>query len=118
MLQREEIIANCIGADSYEYLSLILKYFDKNSGVVTNGLNFYSNNSNPPLISLLSSNHCNDEWVNLFLFDIWNCVESKARTKIEVNTLQEAFLTCNNAKWLQMIQKYADMTALASLLRF
>ena len=114
------MILNCIKDDSREYLSIILKNnnFDKNSNIVKDGLNFYSNNGNPPLISLLNSNHCNDKWIKLILFDIWKCVESKGETKIDVNTLQEAFLICNTPQWLQMIQEYADKTELRSKLDF
>ena len=115
----QEIIHSCVGSDSYEYLSLIIKYYYKNKLIIDNGLNFYDDLTlNPPFISLLSSKHCNDNWIKLILFKIWDNVLNTSKITIDIDILQTAILICNDPKWRDYIRQYADVTGIRAQLQF
>ena len=106
-----KIIGLCCLSDCYEYLSLILKYSYKNELCIINGINFVELFGQAPLIQLLESQHCTDEWINLILFEILNKISIK-KCKIKNKTLTIAKFICRNkllnSKWEDLINQYCD----------
>ena len=107
----QEIILYCIKSNSFEYLSLILKYMEKNKHCIENGINFeeYGSKSEPcpPLITLLKSDFINQEWLTLY-FELSN----QADVLVYEETLKDAIKLCDEMKldssYKSMIKEYMN----------
>ena len=65
----DNIIQTCCQLNCYEYLCLILKYFDKNEMFISNCLQWDKTVSSEHwLMELLRLPHCNEQWLQLLLF--------------------------------------------------
>ena len=67
-----QIIYTCVEYNYFDYLSLLLKYFNKNNIALKHGINYKSKYDDTVLLTLLESDYLNKrEWL-LLLFDICN----------------------------------------------
>ena len=67
------------------------------------------------LLVLIKSNHCDEKWLNLLLFGIYNCQKkSKRKVLIYQSDLIDAYKKCTfglkNDRWAKKIIQYAKQT--------
>jgi len=103
------LIFKAIENNCYEYLLLILKYQSKNKEVILDGLNFENKKESnlTPLMKLVKSKHCDDDWINLMLRGFGS---SKFFASKITKGVTEAIHYCKNElkneKWAETIQNY------------
>ena len=66
----KKFVYYCVEYNFFDYLSILLKYFNKNNIAIANGINY----EDSPLLLLLKKEHLTEEWLQL-LFNI--CIQCK-----------------------------------------
>ena len=105
----------CCEFDCYEYVLLILESFEKNRKIILDGINYCKDASNPdtPLLVLLKSSHCSDEWLSILLEKIPKLVPT---ARIDNKSIKLATRLCKkeikNTKWIEMLESYVKMNKL------
>ena len=110
--QHEKILYECIENDCYYYLSLILKYCDKNIDAIKNGLKLKGDYN--ALFALLKrkelkfQKQSKKEWLQLLLD-----ISEKSKQMIDIWSLKDAFNKYlkvtpynNDAMYKSMLQQY------------
>ena len=107
------VVYSCCKEDCYEYLSLIFKYFDKNTNVIIR--EFASNNVKDNAFTVVLELFPGDEkWIQLLLFDKFEQLYGKLRIKVSEKVLNNLHSVCKtkhkNKKIMDLIVKYAKST--------
>ena len=100
--------------DCYVYLSIIWKYHMKNLNGISKGINKKYSFGDTPLIKLLMSDHCNDDYLKLFL----KFGKINKNTKIDMTAKhkeQSIYDICKQRGkqgeiWQNMLRQYAKET--------
>ena len=91
-----EILNACIESNSYQYLSLLTKYFDKNNAGIAQGINYHS-----PLLTLLSQPFVNAEWVQLYFK-----LSEMSQVTLDGSVFTDATLMCRQNDELNHLEDY------------
>ena len=97
-----DVVFWCIGNNSYYYLSLLLKHFDKNKNAIQ--VNYFYVSKQHPLLELLSNDKITDKEKFLRLY-LSLC--DKTGEKIKDVTMEQVMQKCdNNDMFAKMIAPY------------
>lgn len=97
----KSLIFNLCTKNRFDYMSVIVKYSDKNKDIIINGINYKS----APLINLLQAGHCSEEWLNL-LFEASENVGARISMQVLQYAVKEYGKRYKNEKFKEMVQAY------------
>ena len=87
----KEMLMQCVKNNWFDFLQLIVNNWEKNKLIIIDGINYndsyYKNKE--PLIWLIESNHCNQEWIQLLF-------KASKLVNVKITAVNEAIKLCDN----------------------